>query len=46
MTGDGEVGVLAVGRPPLSVTALPFSTSALEGPKHPFEIERGDGVTL
>jgi len=46
LTGDGEVGVLAVGRPLLSVNALPFSTAALEGPKHPFEIERGDGVTL
>ncbi len=46
LTGGGEVGVLAVGRPLLSVSALPFSTAALEGPKHPFEIERGDGVTL
>ncbi len=46
LTGDGEIGVLAVGRPLLSVNALPFSTAALEGPKHPFEIERGDDVTL
>ncbi len=46
LTGSGEVGLLAVGQPLLSVNALPFAAEALEGPKHPFEIERGRGATL
>ncbi len=46
LTGGGGVGLAAIGQPLLSVNALPYRTSDLEGPKHPFEIERRDAVTL
>jgi beta-galactosidase len=44
--GEAGVGVLAVGAPVLSVNALPYATSDLEGPRHPFEIKRGEFTTV
>ena len=46
LTGKLPVGLLAVGIPRLSVNALPFTTSDLEGPKHPHELTPRDFVTL
>ncbi|MCA9256306.1 MAG: hypothetical protein KDA33_11750, partial [Phycisphaerales bacterium] len=46
LTGANGVGLLATGAPRLSVSALPFSASALEGPKHPYEIQPSDAVSL
>ena len=46
LTGEGPIGLLAVGLPHLSVNALPFTTADLEGPKHPHELTPRDFVTL
>lgn len=46
VTNRDGVGLLAVGLPLLSVSALPFTTEDLEGPKHPYEIPRRDFTTL
>lgn len=46
LTRADGVGLLAVGMPRLSASALPFTTDDLEGPKHPHEIPHRDFVTL
>ncbi len=40
------IGLLAVGRPLLSVNALPYATDDLQGPRYPHELPRRDFVTL
>ena len=46
LMGKGNIGLLIVGQPLLSVNALPFSTANLEGVKHPFEIQPCGDITL
>jgi beta-galactosidase len=46
LTNDKGLGLLAVGLPHLSVSALPYATDDLQGPIHTFEIPRRDFVAL
>ncbi len=46
LSGDGPVGLLAAGLPHLSVSALPFTTADLDGPKHSYELTPREFTTL
>ncbi len=43
---DKGVGLLAVGRPLLSVNALHYTTDDLQNAKHAFQLTRRDFITL
>lgn len=46
LTGDGDVALLVVGLPRLSVNALPFTADDIMAAKHPYQIRRRDAVYL